>query len=135
MPGSINQNTYIKALPNFRNLGVLLRILLIVSIMTVGAALAKGGSLGEVWRHLLDISAFVQPAIMLSLVVLVMLNELLRLAPYVAGVAFVMALELVLVTALHTLGRPLLGTELGALERYWLLTILVTAALLVYFDL
>jgi len=72
---------------------------------------------------------------MLSLVLLVMLNGLLRRAPYAAGVAFVMVLELVLVTALHTLGRPLLGTELGALERYWLLTILVTAALLVYFDL
>jgi two-component system, LytTR family, sensor histidine kinase AlgZ len=135
MPSSINQKVHTKALPNFRNLGVLLRILVIVSIMTVGAALAKGGSLGDIWRHLLDVSAFVQPAVMLSLIVLLMLNDLLRRAPYVAGVAFVMVLELLLVTALHTLGRPLLGTELGPLERYWLLTIIVTAALLVYFDL
>src|SRR5688572_9450113 len=135
MPSSINQNTYAKALPNFRNLGVLLRILVIVSVMAVGAAFVKGGSLGDIWRQLLDVSAFVQPAVMLSLVMLVLLNDLLKRAPYAAGVAFVMALELLLVTALHTLGRPLLATELGALERYWLLTILVTAALLVYFDL
>ena len=135
MPSSINQNTHAKALPNFRNLGVLLRILVIVSIMAAGAALVKGGSLGDVWRQLLDVSTFVQPAVMLSLVILVMLSDLLRRAPYGAGVAFVMALELVLVTALHTLGRPLLGMELGALERYWVLTMLVTAVLLVYFDL
>jgi len=135
MPGSINQNTYTKALPNFRNLGVLLRILVIGSVMSVGAALVKGGSLAEAWQQFLGISAFVQPAVMLSLVLLVMLNGLLRRAPYAAGVAFVMVLELVLVTALHTLSRPLLGMELGALERYWLLTLLVTATLLVYFDL
>ena len=52
MPGSINQNTYTKALPNFRNLGVLLRILVIVSVMSVGAALVKGGSLAEAWQQL-----------------------------------------------------------------------------------
>jgi two-component system sensor histidine kinase AlgZ len=103
--------------------------------MTVAAAIVKGGSLADLWRHLLGVSSFVQPAVMLSLIILVMLNGVLKRAPYVAGVACVMALELVVVTAVHTLGRPLLGAELGALERSWLLTILVTAALLVYFDL
>jgi two-component system sensor histidine kinase AlgZ len=135
MPGSINQNTYTKALPNFRNLGVLLRILVIVSLMAAGAAIVKGGSPRDIWHHLLDISAFVQPAVMLSLVMLVMLNGFLRRAPYAAGVAFIVALELLLVTAIHVLGRPLLGTEAGAIGHHWLLTILITATLLVYFDL
>ena len=135
MSSSINQNTYPKALPNFRNLGVLLRILVIVSIMTAGAAAVKGGSLGDMGRQILQLSSFVQPAVMLSLVMLVMLNDVLKRAPYFVGVAFVLALELVLVTALHILWGPLFSTELGTIERYWLLTILVTVAVLVYFDL
>jgi two-component system sensor histidine kinase AlgZ len=135
MPGSINQNTHTKALPNFRNLGVLLRILVIVTIMAVGAAIVKGGSLEDIWRQFLGISAFVQPAVMLSLVTLVMLHDLLKRARYLVGIAFVLALELVLVTALHIFWRALFSAELGAIERYWLLTVLVTAALLAYFDL
>ena len=95
MPGSINQNTHAKALPNFRNLGVLLRILVMVSVMMAGAAIVKGSSLADIWRQLLAISSIVQPALMLSLVLLVLLSDLLKRMPYTLGFALVMALALV----------------------------------------
>src|SRR5512134_3539218 len=101
MPGSINHNAYASALPNFRNLGVLLRILVIVTIMAVAAAALKSDSLSAVWREVLEVSAVVQPALMLSLIILVMLNGVLKRAPYIVGAAFVVVLELMLVTVVY----------------------------------
>jgi two-component system sensor histidine kinase AlgZ len=135
MSASINHKTYASALPNFRNLGVLLRILVIVNVMAAGVAVSKSGSLINVWHEVLEVSAVVQPVIMLSLVTLVLLNDVLRRAPYLWGASIVLALELVLVTALYVFGRPLFAMQADALEAYWLLTLLVTAALLLYFDL
>jgi two-component system sensor histidine kinase AlgZ len=135
MPGSINHNTYTSALPNFRNLGVLLRILVIVTIMAVAAAALKSASLGALWREVLEVSAVVQPALMLSLVILVMLNDALKRAPYAVGAAIVIVLELMLVTAVYLFIRPLAATNPGSIGIYWLLTALVTVFLLVYFDL
>ena len=135
MAGSINHKTYAGALPNFRNLGVLLRILVLVNVMAAGVAMAKSGSLRDVWRELLEASSVVQPVIMASLIALVVANDVLRRAPYFWGAALVLALELAVVTALYVFGRPLLPLQTGALEAYWLLTILVTVALLAYFDL
>jgi two-component system sensor histidine kinase AlgZ len=135
MAASINHKTYTGALPNFRNLGVLLRILVLVNVMAAAVALAKGGTLRDVWRELLEASSVVEPVVMASLVALVVVNDALRRAPYFWGAALVLALELVLVTALYVFGRPLIPMQGGAIETYWLLTILVTGALLAYFDL
>jgi len=135
MAGSINHKAYVRALPNFRNLGVLLRILVIVNIMAAGVALSRSGSLANIWRETLEVSSVVQPAVMLSLVTLVLLNDVLRRAPYLWGAVLVLALEIVVVTALYVFGRPLFPMQTGALAAYWLITVLVTVALLVYFDL
>jgi two-component system sensor histidine kinase AlgZ len=66
---------------------------------------------------------------------LVALNDVLKRAPYLAGAAMVVALELMLVTALHLFGRPLLTMNAGSIGIYWLLTLFVTVTLLVYFNL
>jgi two-component system sensor histidine kinase AlgZ len=135
MPASINHKTYASALPNFRNLGVLLRILVIVNVMAAGVAVSRSRSLANVWREVLEVSSVVEPVTMLSLVTLVLLNGALKRAPYFWGAALVLALELVLVTALYVFGRPLLPMQVGTLETWWLLTTLVTLALLLYFHL
>ncbi|MBI2508637.1 MAG: histidine kinase [Betaproteobacteria bacterium] len=127
---SINQNAYSGALPNFRNLGILLRILLIANLIAVAAALAKTTGTRALWQEFVEISAVVQPLLILSLLVLAVLSDALRRLPYVLGVA----LELALTTALYYAGGTML-TESGSLERYWLLVALTTAALLAYLDL
>ena len=80
MPASINHKTYASALPNFRNLGVLLRILVIVNVMAAGVAVSRSGSLANVWHEVLEVSAVVEPVIMLSLVTR-LLNGALKRAP------------------------------------------------------
>lgn len=135
MPGSINQNAYTGALPNFRNLGILLRILLIVNVMALAAAMLKSPTLSGMWGELLEISALVQPVLFVSLLSLVALNGLLQRLPYYLGILTVTAVELVLTVALYAAGRPLLDIQFASIERYCLLVFLVTVSLLTYFDL
>jgi two-component system sensor histidine kinase AlgZ len=135
MASSINQNAYSSALPNFRNLGILLRILLIVNLAAIAAAMIASKGAHDFWPRLLDVSMVVQPLLLVSMLALVALNDLLKHLPYYLGAVAVLALELALATLFHVYGRPLLPVEGAWLERYWTLTFLVTLMLLLYFDL
>ena len=70
MARSINQNAYSGALPNFRNLGIMLRILLMGNAAAAAAAIVKGSSLLGTWREFVEIAALVEPLLVLSVVVL-----------------------------------------------------------------
>ena len=89
---SINQNAYTSALPNFRNLGILLRILLIVNVAAIGAAVIKAPALAGVWNELLGLSAIVQPVLIVTLLVLVALGAVLRRMPFAMGAVSVLSL-------------------------------------------
>ena len=135
MASIVNQNAYSSALPNFRNLGILLRILLIVNLAAFAAAVVKSATLRGIWNELLEISAVVEPLLILSLIALMALNGVLSRLPYYLGITGVIALELALSALFYVAGRLLLAAELAPLERYWLLVFIVTVMLLVYFDL
>jgi len=132
---SINQNAYAGGLPSFRNLGILLRIGVIVNLFAFAAAVVKSHDAGTLWQQVIQISALVEPLLFLSLLVLAALSNVLRRLPYWLGAVAVLALELALTTGLYVAGQGLLGPEPAPLERYWLLVALATGALLVYLDL
>jgi two-component system, LytTR family, sensor histidine kinase AlgZ len=132
---SINQNAYSSALPNFRNLGILLRIIVVANLFAIAAAVVNVASWREFWTMVPETSAVVQPLLIASLLVLMACNGLLQRLPYALGIAIVLVLELGLAAALHAAARPTLGLELGPLPRALMLTSMVTAALLFYFDL
>jgi len=135
MARSINQNAYAGALPNFRNLGIMLRVLVIVNVAAAAAAIVKSPNLLAAWRQFIETSALVEPLLILSLLVLAALSNVLRRIPYWAAAMVVLAVELVLATALYLAWRVLLGDGPSALERYWALVALTTSALLAYFHL
>ena len=135
MARSINQNAYAGALPNFRNLGIMLRVLVIVNVAAAAAAIVKSPNLLAAWWQFIESSALVEPLLILSLLVLAALSNVLRRIPYWAAAMVVLAVELVLATALYLAWRVLLGDEPSALERYWALVALTTFALLAYFHL
>ena len=122
-------------LPNFRNLGILLRILLSVNIVALVAVLVKSPTLGVMGEQLMETAALVEPLLILTLVVLYVLNGLLARLPYWGGAVAVIALTLALTTVLYLSTRGFLPIVLSGIERYWLLVGLVTAMLLCYFDL
>ena len=74
MASSINQNAYSGALPNFRNLGIMARILVIVNMLAVAAAIVKSADARAAWGQFIEIAALVEPLLVLSLFVLAMLS-------------------------------------------------------------
>jgi len=135
MARSINQNAYAGALPNFRNLGIMLRVLIMVNVAAAAAAIVKSPDLLAAWRQFIEISALVEPLLILSLLVLAAISNVLRRIPYWVAAIAVLTMELALATALYLPGRILLGDEPSQLLRYWALVALTTVALLTYFEL
>jgi two-component system sensor histidine kinase AlgZ len=135
MARSINQNAYSGGLPNFQNLGILLRIIIIVNVFAFAVAVSKSHDATTLWQQTIRISASVEPLLMLSLLLLAITSDWLRRLPYAVGALTVLLLQLALTTALYSAGQPLLGSDPAPLERYWVLVALTTGALLVYFDL
>jgi two-component system sensor histidine kinase AlgZ len=135
MSRSINQNAYASGLPDFRNLGIQLRIGVIVNAFAFAAAAIKSLSLQTLWQQSIEICSLVEPLLILSLLVLAALSGWLRRIPYGLGAATVFGIELALTTLVYAVGQSLMGPNPAPLERYWLLVTLATIALLVYFDL
>jgi two-component system sensor histidine kinase AlgZ len=131
---SINQNANAGALPNFRNLGISLRILLIVNGMCVAVALSKTIDAQVLVNELIDLSPVVQPMLLLSLLVLAAANDWLHRLRYRQAIAVLMMLELAITTAVYFFNAPLFSS-VGALWRYWVFTLLITGILIGYFDL
>ena len=132
---SINQNAYTSALPNFRNLGILLRILLIVNVLAAGAAVVKAPTLSAAWGELIEMSALVQPLLIASLLALAALNGFLQRLPYYLGVAAVLTIALGLAVLLLMTMHGTYREGTGSLARYAVLVLLAWAILLAYFDL
>ena len=133
---SINQNAYTSALPDFRNLGILLRILIIVNVAAIAAALVRAPTLAGLWNELLDLSAIVQPVLIVVLLALVAIAGVLRRLPYVFGAFLVTAIAVVVTVGLMGVMLNAYRAEgLGSLQRYGALAALTTAMLLAYFDL
>lgn len=135
MARSINQNAYSGALPDFRNLGIMLRILLFGNAAAAVAAIVKGPDMLGTWREFVESAALVEPLLVLSVLALATLSASVRVLPYWLGAIVVLALELVLTTALYFGGRELLGQAPAPLERYLLLVAITTLLTLAYFDL
>jgi two-component system sensor histidine kinase AlgZ len=131
---SINQNANASALPNFRNLGILLRILVIVDGMCLAAALLKTSESLALMEELIDLSSLVQPMLILSLLTLAAANDWLHKLRYRHAVAVLVALELAITTGVYYLGLQLFSS-MGTLERYWIFTLLITGVLIGYFEL
>jgi len=117
-------------------MGTSLRILITVDGISALAAVAKASTPAMSWQVLMDISAVIQPILLLSLITLCLANRLLARLSYRAGIAVVMATELCLSTAVYMFNQRFFGNyEAIALQRYWLFTGAMTAFLLAYFNL
>ena len=80
-------------LPNFQNLGIHLRILLIVNLLAVMAAILLSKQLREFFPLLAQLSSLVQPILLLSLLSLYGLHPMLTKLKYWQGVMAIILLE------------------------------------------
>ncbi|HYD33785.1 MAG TPA: sensor histidine kinase, partial [Methylophilaceae bacterium] len=105
------QTGFTARLPDFRNLGVCLRILLIVNLMALIAAVLQTNSLTDTAAQLTEWSAFLQPVLMLSLLLLYAASTVIGRFPYWAGVATVFFVELALTTIVHLVASDLFASD------------------------
>ena len=136
---SINQNIPHKLLPNFVNLGTVLRIALLVNGIGLLCVVSQSISFDNLLNNLLQGSALLQPVLLSSLLVLYLLNPALGRMQYFQGIASVLA-----VVAMVTLVIDLAGGELfsaaGEMQtfrylRHALVAIAFAVLLLFYFRL
>jgi two-component system sensor histidine kinase AlgZ len=123
-------------LPDLRNLGVQLRVLVLANVLAAIAAMLRSETLGGAWQELLQISTALQPVLLTSMLALFVLHRWLSRLPYRLGVMVVYALVLGLTALLHSAAAGLFGS--GAtpdLPRLWFFSFTVTAFLLLYFNL
>jgi two-component system sensor histidine kinase AlgZ len=135
MQGIIRQNPELPALPDLRNLGTILRILVAVNGAALVVAITRAPQLAQVPREWVGIIAFVEPHLMLELALLWLLHPLLARVPYSGGVALVAAVTVVVSAVVHIPANPG-GALVGAgIARHVLLALLAVAGLLAYFQL
>ena len=127
---SIRPNAHRDVLPDFRNLGVIARILLAANAAVLAGVLFASADLAQALQRFIEAAAFVEPLLLVIIVALFALSAALRRLPYWAGCAAVIAL----VAALAAAYVAAIGMT-AALARMLALAMLIAAALLAYFRL
>jgi two-component system sensor histidine kinase AlgZ len=137
---SIKQNARPDGLPNFRNLGTLLRILLISNGLVLLQAILLASSWADVAQRMMQIATLLTPVLLSSLLLLWLAQPWLSRLSYRHGVLAVTATVLVLTLSLYHFGGELYRTPDGVgsyfdVLRYGLLSVMVCGLLLLYFRL
>ncbi len=124
-------------LPDFRNFGVMLRILLGVNLLALAAALIQARDPGEWIERYIDLAAWVQPLLLLNLSLLALLSPWLQHLPPLLR-QFSVLLLTASSSALHFDFLRFMGLHEGggsALLRAVLLACGITGTMLFYFSL
>lgn len=133
---SINQTGAGIRLPNFCNLGVMLRTLLVANLLVLAAALARASSLSAAALEFQLMAAYCEPVLIVSLIALCGARRALHSMGYAASLATIMAFEVLLAWGVSVTGAELLpGRQPMPLAQLSLLTLFVTGCVLAYFDL
>jgi two-component system, LytTR family, sensor histidine kinase AlgZ len=133
---SIRQNHLPDALPDFRNLGVISRILLSVNALALLLGLERSREIGEFAARVTEIAGSLEPVLLVAIVALYAVSSLLERLAYIPGLVAVLAIVLGTTAALFPL-QPLVGSSSGWRELAWNLgcAALTTGTLAWYFNL
>lgn len=134
---SIKQNTLPDALPNFRNLGVTLRILLISNGLALLYSLLLAGTWSDVPLNLMQIIMPLTPILLSSLLLLWVAQPWLDKLAYWHGALAVNVLVATLALLVYYFGSRLYdsGSNYFGVFRYVLLSVLMCSIALMYFRL
>ena len=127
---SIRQKAFSDVLPDFRNLGVIARVLVAVNAAAAIGALFAAASPALALERFVAMAAFVEPLLLVTLVALFGLSPLLQRVSYAAGFAVVLAVVVAL-AALYQGFVPEMVTEpLPDTWRTLALSAIIAAAVL-----
>ncbi len=133
---SIKHNVSRDVLPDFRNSGVIARVLIAVNVIASGAAISAEPGWPQAMARFVRAAAVVEPLLIASVVLLYLAAPVLARLAYLRGCAAVLAIELALATAGYAWSaQAAAAASASGLARALLLTAVVTIALLGYFRL
>lgn len=133
---SINQTGTGIRLPNFCNLGVMLRSLIIVNLLIAAGAVLRASSLQEAGYPFLVMAALGEPVLILSLVTLCAARPALHAMGYLPSIAAVVAFELAMAwLATQFFANLLPDPRPIPFAQLAFLVLFTTGAIIVYFDL
>lgn len=123
-------------LPDFKNLGVCLRILVLVNLMAIAHATALSNSLIELLTIFTQFSMFLQPILIVSLLILYSNNSILQKIPPIWAHICVILMTLFVANLIHySLVNSLYLEQAPATWRVSANTIIITIVALTYFNL
>jgi two-component system, LytTR family, sensor histidine kinase AlgZ len=122
-------------LPDWRNFGVMLRVLLGINALAVLAALVQSPDLAGWLPRYIDLAALVEPLLLIALGLLSLARNLLWRLPLRLAQGLVLLLAGALVHALFYFAQTLVVSDNQNLGRATLLTLAATSILLIYFEL
>lgn len=134
---SIKQNPLPDALPDFRNLGVTLRILLVSNALGLMLAWLEANSWNDVAPRMMQIATLLTPVLLASLLLLWAAQPWLERMRYRQGALAVCLLVVILTLAVYQLGGEMYRSPdsdgLFDAPRYAFSAVLVCGVLLAYF--
>jgi two-component system sensor histidine kinase AlgZ len=131
---SIDQNAPSDSLPDFRNLGVAVRILLLGNLAGFAAVLIQSRDVLQLARQFTELASVLEPVLLLSLLSLYILSKGLSRLPYAWGVAIVLLLEAGLTAlVLNAVMVPGEAITPFGMARAGILCALLTVFLIAYF--
>ena len=122
------------ALPDFRNLGVILRILLLANAMGLAAAVVRAPTPATVIPIWIDIAAVLEPMLLMQVLAMVALGPSLRRLPYAWGCAAVLLCTIGIVALTQAIDQRWL--HLGEVQwwRVFALAAMIAGTSLIYFN-
>ncbi len=132
---SIRQNVFPDVLPDFRNLGVIARVLVAVNALALAGALYAASDVAQALLRFTQAAAFFEPLLLVALAVLSIVAPWIRRLPYWPGAIALVAFTAALAGAGHD-ALLSLGVEVRtSAARSAVAAALVAALLLAYFRL
>ena len=132
---SIRQNVFPDVLPDFRNLGVIARVLVAANVLALAGALFAATSVAQALERFVQSATFLEPLLLVELACLFGLSPWLMRLKYPVGCIAVLLLATALAWG-YRAAVETLGADVPAeLARTLALCALVVAALLAYFRL
>jgi len=129
---SIRQSPYPDLLPDFRNLGVIARVLVAVNVLAALGVLFAAPTPAGALEHFVQAAAYLEPLLLLQLVALAALSAFISKLRYWSGCAVIVALAMALTAGYHELVAQVSTEPAPMPVRSIILAGLIAAGLLGY---
>lgn len=131
---NLPRNAY--KLPDFRNLGVCVRTLVIVNFCVLITAIVQGDTWAGILNSMTELSAWTQPVLLISIIALYAFQPWLDKLTYQSGTAVIISLVLIVTYGCNELVAQLINADLNTLKvRSYVLAASLAALVLYYFNL